>query len=107
MLFALRVPLELVLQRLERAGLEAVQAVGNGGHRPVDLDLTRVVDAMRGRRGAVGVSGVDGRIERLERVERAVGHHRNALLGVAGTSEGSAVRRRNQDVFRPLTPATW
>src|SRR5262249_48283650 len=52
--------------------------------------------------GAVGVGGVDCRIERLERGERAVGHHRNALLGVAGTSQRSAVRCRNQDGFSSL-----
>src|SRR4029077_7450163 len=80
MLLAFRASLELVLQRLERDGPVAVQARRDGCDRPVDLDLTRVVDAVCWRRRPVGVGRVDRRIEWRKRVERAVGHHHNALL---------------------------
>src|SRR5262245_65768560 len=80
MLFAFRIPLELVLQRLERDRAVAVETRRDEGHRPVDLDLTGVVDAVLWRGGTVGVCRINRRIDRLEGVERAVGHHRNALL---------------------------
>src|SRR5262249_13960137 len=83
-LFPLRTPLELVFQRLERDGPEAVQPRGNRADRPVDLDLTRVVDAAWGRRRSIRASRVERRSARLEegqeRFERAVRGDSGALL---------------------------
>src|SRR5262245_54302670 len=105
MFFALRVPLERILERLERDGPEAVAARRDVGDRPVDLELTGVVDAVFRRSRTIRISRVHRRIERLERVERAVGHHRNALLRGASVPKVAHNAGETQDgSCIPLTP---
>src|SRR5262249_41215875 len=87
-------------ERLERDRPVAVETRRDGGDRPVDLDLTGVIDAMFWRWGPVGVRRINRRIEGLERVERAGGHHRNALLMRTPETTVAQTACRTQDGFR-------